>query len=381
MESKFKVGSELKVEVLRVSAGGGRGVAKEEGLVLFIPNTAPGDVAKVRLTKLKKSFAEAELIELIEPSEARIEPACPFFEDCGGCTLQMLKMSEQHRQKEGFLSFALGSVFKGEDGGEEVSGKIEAIQGSAKAFRYRNRIQLHQEGKALGFYKKGSHKLVRIDDCLITDERITAKFPELKRQNRKRRVELAVTQGGMVVRSEKRLEPEQALFSQVNADLNKVLIKYVLSEAGEIKDLKRIQDLYCGSGNFSFPLAKEFKETAVTGVELSRSSVEAAKEKNTLENLKFIVADVSAYLKKNKGRAESVDLVLIDPPRKGMSKEVVEALLKSEPKNIFYISCNLASATRDLKILSEKYKLVKAKPFDMFPQTDHLESFIRLELK
>lgn len=372
---EFAVGKELKIDILRVSAGGGRGVAKEGGFVIFVPDTAPGDVVRVKITSLKKSFAEAEMVEMIQPSEHRIEPACPVFKDCGGCTLQMIKMSEQHRQKEGFLKFALGSVYRD----EEIN--IEPIQGSAKAFRYRNRIQLHQEGKALGFYKKGSHRLVRIDDCLITDERIISKFPELKRQNRKRRVELAVTQGGMVLRSEKKLEAGQALFSQVNADLNKVLIRYVLDEAKTIPDVKIIQDLYCGSGNFTFPFAKEFEEAAIVGVELSKSSVLLAKEKNIFNNLKFIASDVAAYLKKAKKKENVADLVLVDPPRKGMAKEVVESLLAAEPKNIFYISCNLASATRDLRILSDKYKMVKAKPFDMFPQTDHLESFFRLELK
>ncbi len=369
------VGDEFDVEILRVSSGGGRGVAKHEGLVVFIPNTAPGDLVRVKVTKAQKSFVEAEMVELKTPSGARIDPVCPVFEECGGCTLQMLKMSEQHRQKEGFLDFAIKSSFRAQDGIEEF--KAEPIQGSAKALRYRNRIQLHQQGKHLGFYKKGSHKLVRINDCLITDERIIAKFPELKRQNRKRRVEIAVSQGGQVVRSEKALGPEQALFSQVNTELNKVLIKYVLDEAKTIEKLEYIQDLYCGSGNFSFPFAKEFVGSKITGVELSKASVAMAKEKNVLENLKFIAADVAKYLKKV-GKA---DLILVDPPRKGMDKSVVESLLASEVKNVFYISCNLASATRDLKLLSAKYKLVKAKPFDMFPQTDHLESFFRLELK
>jgi len=376
-EAMFKVGDEIEVEVLRVSSGGGRGVSKKNDFVIFTPNTAPGDEALIKITKVQKSFAEAELVSLIKPSEHRMEPACPVFEECGGCTLQMLKMSEQHNQKEGFLDFAVKSAFRDQED-EYVQ---EPIQGSAKAFRYRNRIQLHQEGKRLGFHKKGSNKLVRIDDCLITDERIIAKFPELKRQNRKRRVEIAVSQGGQVVRNEKALGPEQALFSQVNEGLNKVLTKYIMDEAASISELSYIQDLYCGSGNFSFPFAKAFPDSRVTGVELSKASIEVAKEKNVLPNLKFIAADVSTYLKKIGKGNKKADLLLVDPPRKGMEKSVVEAILQSEVKNIFYISCNLSSGARDLKTLSAKYKLIKAKPFDMFPQTDHVESFFRLELK
>ncbi len=372
----LSVGDEIEVEILRVSSGGGRGVSKHEGIVIFTPNTAPEDVARVQITKVKKSFAEAVLVEVISPSPHRMEPPCPVFEDCGGCTLQMLKISEQHKQKEGFLEFAVNSVFKN----QKTAFSILPIQGSQKAFRYRNRIQLHQEGKRLGFYKKGSHKLVRIDDCLITDERITAKFKDLKVQNRKRRIEIAVTKAGQIVKSEKALGPEQALFSQVNESLNKVLIQFVIDEAKKLQDLMYIQDLYCGSGNFSFPFAKSFENAKVTGVELSKASVQMANERNVLDNLKFIASDVSKYLKRISKNNKKADLILVDPPRKGMDKSVVDEILKSEVRDVFYISCDLSSATRDLRILSEKYDLVLAKPFDMFPQTDHLESFFRLQL-
>ncbi len=371
----FMIGDEFDTEVLRVSANGGRGVAKHEGLVVFIPNTAPGDLVKVKVTKVQKNFIEAKMIKLKKPSKSRITPACPVFEECGGCSLQMLKISEQHRQKEGFLNFTVKSVFKNQKGIKDL--KIEPIKGTPKVFGYRNRIQIHQEGNRLGFYKKGSHKLICIDNCLVADERITAKFPKLKKQNCKRRVEMAVNHCGQVVQSEKSLSIGQTLFSQVNTDLNKALIKYILVEAQSIDRLKYIQDLYCGSGNFSFPFAEKFPDSKVTAVELNKASVQTAKEKNVLKNLEFIATDVSKYLK----TARKADLILVDPPRKGMVKDVVKVLLVLNVENIFYISCDLSSAARDLRLLSAKYKLLKAKPFDMFPQTEHLESFFRLKLK
>jgi 23S rRNA (uracil1939-C5)-methyltransferase len=366
-----QIGKTYELEVLRLSTGGGRGVGKIEGLVVFTPHTAPGERVRVRLLKLKKNYAEAELVEVLSPSPERIEPPCPVFEDCGGCSLQMLKISEQHRQKEGFLKHTVQRVFG--DSGYEV----ESIQGSKKAFRYRNRIQLHQEGRALGFYKKGSHSLVRIDDCLITDERITKIFPDLKKQGRKRRLELAVTTGGQVVKSEQKLGPEEALFSQVNTEVNKTLVAYVVEKMKKLSGLENIYDLYCGAGNFSFPLASAFPDSSIVGVELSKRSVEEAKIKNQNANLSFVAKDVAKFLNK----VESADFVLLDPPRKGLSKEVVESLNLLKPKHIFYVSCDLGSAGRDLQLLSQHYALKKAKPFDMFPQTDHLESFYHLELK
>lgn len=367
-----EVGEVLNLEVLRISSGGGRGVSKHMGLVVFTPLTVPGDKIRAKVTKVKKSFCEAELVEVLKASPERISPSCPVFKDCGGCSLQMMSYEEQLKQKEGFLDFALRRTFK------EQSLKVENIEPSPKQMRYRNRIQVHQVGDKVGFFKKRTHSLVDFKDCLITDQKITEHFEVLKRKKQKKRFELALDKEGRLRVSDQKLSAEESLFSQVNTELNVILIDYVMAEAKNIENLKTIFDLYAGSGNFSFPLAQSFSEAKVEAVELSVKSVEKANELNRLKNLKFKAEDVALFLKQNK---EAADLVLLDPPRKGFSSEVTESLLQSKPKHIFYISCNLASATRDLELLSEDYELVKAKPFDMFPQTDHLESFFHLKLK
>lgn len=371
-QQKPDVGDHVELDVLRLSSGGGRGVAKLSGLVVFVPLSAPGDLIRAKITKVNKSFLEAELVEVIKPGESRVAPPCPVFESCGGCSLQMISYKEQLKQKEGFLDFALSRLFKDQD---FVRDQIEP---SPKEFRYRNRIQVHQEGLKLGFFKKKSNTLVDFKDCLITDERITSHFAEITKTPGKRRVELALNTKNEVVLREQKLDPGETLFAQVNTQMNEILINCVLDTVSAIGRRDYIYDLYSGAGNFSFPLAQKYPKAQITAVELSTASVKKAEARNELSNLRFKAQDVAKFLKHQTQRA---DLVLLDPPRKGLSKEVVQNLLLSKPRHIFYVSCNLSSVSRDLEILSQTYKLKKVKAFDMFPQTDHMETFFHLELK
>lgn len=359
----------IELEILRVSSGGGRGVARHLNLVVFVPLTAPGDQIKARVTKVKKSFLEAELVEVLQPSEHRIAPLCPIFKSCGGCSLQMITYQEQLNQKEGFLDFSLSRLFK------DQTYIRESIEPSPKEFRYRNRIQVHQRGDQLGFFKKKSNSLVSFQDCLITDERITEAFSEVTQKRKDRRVELALNTVGDVVVREQKLAPTESLFAQVNTEMNALLIDYVMKQVLELGSLINIFDLYAGAGNFSFPLAELNPKSQITAVELSAASVKLASSQNTLGNLKFKAQDVAKFLKHSQTAA---DLVLLDPPRKGLSSDVVKSILIAQPKNIFYISCNLASVTRDLGMLKDMYNLKRVKAFDMFPQTDHMETFFHL---
>lgn len=375
--SKPEKGQHIQLKIDRLSSGGGRGVGRYKNLVVFVPLTAPGDEVKVEITKVKKSFLEAKIVEFTQPSSNRLEPPCPVFESCGGCSLQMLNYSEQLKEKEGFLDFALKRLVE-----EETNFVREPIEPSPKKLRYRNRIQVHQKGQEIGFFKKQSHSLVSLEDCLITDKRITDTFKSLSKENTNRRVELALNKKGDVVQAEGKLGPKEALFAQVNTELNSILVDYVLKQAKSLGNMKSVFDLYSGSGNFSFPLAQIFPKASVTGVELSEASVEVAKKQSSVSNLTFHAKDVAVFLRDFLTQnSNKVDLVLLDPPRQGLSKEVVSALLAFKPKNIFYISCDLASATRDIELLKQGFVLKRAKAFDMFPQTDHLESFFHLALK
>ena len=363
-------GDLLELDILKITPNGGRGLARHEGFVVFVPFTVPGDRVKVRITKVKKSFAEARLEEVITPSKIRITPECRYFGECGGCTLQMTPVQEQEKIKSGFIEDMLFKLQVDKDG------VLKPLVSSKKVFRYRNRIQLHQSGDKLGYFQKKSHRLIPIEDCLIADERITEEFERLRSENKKRRFEVALTKEGVVVTRDKSSKnPKKTLFSQVNEDVNQRMLDNLedLIRSKSWKE-KRALDLYAGSGNFSSILLKYFQE--VTAVEMSKSSIKTAKE--SLKGVKFVCDSVESYLSKN---SEGFDFVLADPPRFGMDKKAIEFLLKMRPEKIIYISCNPATLERDLKLMLELYRIDQITPFDMFPQTSHVEvvsSLIRL---
>lgn len=388
MESKrFKRGDRLKVKIERLSAGG-RGVARADGLVIFVPGVAPDEKVEIELTAVKKNFAEAQLRHVIVPGPARVFPPCPVANVCGGCNWQHIAYHEQLRQKRLLVAEALRK-FSGFEINEDF---IAETVPSPKQFRYRNRVQLHHSGPRIGFFKRASHEIVDIDDCLITEEKLAAEIPRLKKElahQKKGRVELYLTTTGEPALRKSHVNSDEGgatgpAFSQVNTAQNEQLVRSVLGIFQEIlasdKSQRRIFDLYAGSGNFSFPLAEAFNDVPITAVELNAESIRHANsqlQRSNLGNLSFKEADVEEYLK-SESPAEN-DIVLLDPPRTGCSKEVISILAESAPAHIVYVSCNPVTLARDLRPLHDVgYSLVSVTPFDMFPQTDHVEVLTHL---
>ncbi len=369
----FKSGDELKLKVERLSQGGGKGICRtDDGVVVFVPLVVPEDEIKVKLTKVKKRYAEAELLEVIKPSKHRVEPPCAFFNDCGGCQWQMVSYQEQLNQKSKFLTHEFSRL-----------GFKEGIQvePSDNEYRYRNRIQVHQKKNKLGFLKAKTHSLVSIKDCLIAEEELVAQFPELIKAEKERRLEIAKDESGEIHIYEGGKRPADLnLFSQVNSKQNEKLKTYLIKL---IKDLKpeEVFDLYCGEGNITFPVNSLFKEVKITGVELSKVSVKKAKEKADEENteITFLAKDVLKFLKETN---KSPELIILDPPRDGAGEAVIQEIKRLKPKNIVYVSCDLATLTRDLSVLTnEMYDIKSVQGLDMFPQTYHLETVVKLSLK
>jgi len=389
MESKrFKRGDRLKVKIERLSAGG-RGVARADGLVIFVPGVAPDEEVEIELTAVKKNFAEAQLRHVFNPGPARVFPPCLVANVCGGCNWQHIAYEEQLRQKRLLVAEALRK-FSGFDVSEDFIAETVA---SPKQFRYRNRVQLHHSGPRLGFFKRGSHEIVDIDDCLITEEKLAAEIPRIKKElahQKKGRVELYLTTTGEPALRKSHADPEEAgttgpAFSQVNTAQNEQLVRAVVEIFREILassvSVGQILDLYSGSGNFSFPLAETYQDVSITAVELNSESIRQANDqlqRSNLKNLSFKEADVEEYLK-SESPAEN-DIVLLDPPRTGCSKGVVSILAEKAPAHIVYVSCNPVTLARDLRSLHDVgYSLVSVTPFDMFPQTDHVEVITHLK--
>jgi 23S rRNA (uracil1939-C5)-methyltransferase len=344
-----------------LSYNGGRGVGRHDGMVVFVPGTAPGDRVRVRVTERKPRFMEAELLEILEPSPQRRTPPCPVANRCGGCSWQHVNYAAQVEQKEKILRDSLRRL----KGFEWLP-----FLAAPEEFHYRNRIQLQIQGSRRGFFAKRSRDLVEIEKCWIAEEALNKKLSQLTAAEtaNTRRLELALTQsGGIAVHSGERA-PEEALFSQVNRAQNEILKRRVLELIAGAPEW--IMDLYAGSGNITLPLAQKYPEVPVTGVELSRDSVARGKAAN--EKIEWIAGDVGRALTKlepRKGRG----LIVLDPPRPGCDQAVIEQVLRHRPAQIIYVSCNPTTFARDAERLAPGYLLECVQGLDMFPQTEHVE--------
>lgn len=375
--AKPQRGDKLKLHIERLSVGG-RGVGRAEDLVVFVPDTCPDEDVEIEITSAKKNFAEARVLTVTTPGPTRVTPPCPVAGICGGCNWQHVSYDGQLEQKRMLVRDSLRK-FSGFDVSKDEA--VQAVVASPRPLRYRNRVQFHHAGGKLGYYKRGSHDLVAIDDCPISEEPIAESIPSLRAKFAGQppgRVEVFVDDQERVqtrVAGEPTEEDEGGLsfaFAQVNTQQNRNLISLVVSEL-----MKRfmdeppteIFDLYAGSGNLTFPLKKAFPSARTTAVELNRESVERGRAKGP--DIRWVQSDVGAFLREN----AVGDVVVIDPPRAGCEAEVAQALAASNAKVFVYVSCHPVTLARDLKFFKDAgWKLESVQPLDMFPQTDHVET-------
>lgn len=422
----------LQIDAL---AYGGNGIGRQEdGRAVFVPYSVPGDQLLWRSVKVKKRHIEAELVELIQPGDGRCEPACPVFGRCGGCQWQQLTYPRQLNWKQHFLADAL------ERHADLTGVAFLPAVASTDPWNYRNRAQFKcyvtAEGPLIGFYRRGSHHVIPINHCPILRPEINQsldflqqllkasahpdKLPQLdvavgddgavrivchhigpaERGWQTRAISLADERNfGLFLQQGRkstllRLSGPEDLqlqvdrppitlgfgpggFAQVNSEQNRKLVDAVVALAA-LRGNERVLDLFCGMGNFSLPLAR--RSSRLTGVENYPDSIARAKANarlNQIDNVEFLVADAAAFM----ATAElQYDLVLLDPPRVGAGREVVQALLRLSPERIIYISCDPITLARDLApLLQQSYRVVSSQVFDLFPQTYHLESVTLLE--
>lgn len=370
----------IEIDIEKLSFGGD-GIGRHEGLVYFVPYSAPGDRLKIKVIEKKKNFARAEIVEILKPSLHRIQAPCPVFGRCGGCTWQHVSYEEQLRQKQQIVEDQLKRVLTSKT-------QVLPIVPSPKPFRYRNRIQLKFDGKNLGFFARQSHEIVDINDCPITEEPVAQKIPELraelfsKKSKAVPKIEVLRTPDNKIETVFEDSPFEGVGFSQVNTLQNENLLSTVRDW---IKNLQFdvFYDLYAGAGNFTFPLMRDFPQSRFVAAELSEKSVSQAQSLIRNQNLspqkiKFYLADVELFLKRNELAQQSI--VLIDPPRGGCSENTIRSLAHQKIQKIFYISCNPSALARDLERLraAGNWIPLKVQPFDMFPQTDHVETLVEL---
>ncbi|MEE9911793.1 MAG: class I SAM-dependent RNA methyltransferase [Deltaproteobacteria bacterium] len=379
----------LQVEIESV-AFGGHGVGRADGLVVFVPFTVTGDVVEVEVAERKKKFARGRLLKVIEPSPHRTEPLCRYFGRCGGCSYQHIEYTYQlvMKQKQVNETFSRIGGLSQPQAGEVIA--------SPRPYAYRGKAELHAAkaaaGFKLGFMDVSGGKLVDIESCDIMDETINGQIRETRARGmfRSGGDDLTFWSGppadrGQAVRrmvkNREWLIPRTGFF-QANLYLTDRMVDEVCALAGA-KKRESILDACCGSGLFSIFLAPFAGR--LRGIEINEESVRYARinaEKQGIRNADFIHGDVEAVLGDMARKGETVDLMILDPPRTGLSPAALAAVSGVKAQEIIYVSCNPATQARDVKTLGEQgYDLQSLQPLDMFPQTEHVETIGLLRRK
>lgn len=384
-----KLGDIIELEIEKIIFGG-QGLARHNKVVIFVPFSAPGDRLKVRIKNLEKNFLEAEIVEILRPGPHRQTAPCQYFGRCGGCNLQHITTEEQLTQKQAILRDNLDKFFaKKNNFSSRLDEVLRSIIPSPKNLRYRNRIQPNLKGGRVGFFARESHDLVAIDDCLICEEPLTVPLRELAQQKNRAdgRYELQLQSDLSVETIPMDVGYEGFGFAQVNRFQNAQLIEHVLNIC-QVHPEGRVIDLYSGAGNFSFPLAEKFKNPLIAA-ELSERLVQkfnrSIQDRNRSKQIQTFCADVELFLKRF--ALKPTDVVVLDPPRAGASEGTLQSLAQSGVRQIIYISCDPAALSRDLDRLFQfstkaglKYNIASIQPFEMFPQTDHMETILDLRI-
>jgi len=388
---KYTSGQTIDVEIKKIVPRGlGLGFAKD--LTVFVPLAAAGDKLRVRLTQVKGGTAFADILDVIEPSLGRTDPPCRYFGVCGGCDFQHLKYSEQLAGKAAMLQDSLQRIGK-----IDYKKEIEIFP-SPEQFGYRSRAIWHADPreKTLGYFKRGSHDVVDIESCPIITPDLNKTLQDL-RQNidwetfseARVAIEAASAGGEISVYSNELIEPTNEIefysggekyrynarsFFQANHYLIAELVNAVV---GGIEG-RCAFDLYCGVGLFTIPLARKFER--VYGVEGNLDAVEFAKlnaEAAEIDNANFIAESVDGFLESTTG--DELDLIVLDPPRSGTEKGTIARIIELSPEVISFVACDPSVLARDLSLLlSGGYHIDSVKLFDLFPQTHHVETVVRL---
>jgi 23S rRNA (uracil1939-C5)-methyltransferase len=375
----------------------GYGLGFAEGLTVFVSLASAGDRLRVKINQQKGKTAFAEIVEIIEPSPDRIKPPCVYFGRCGGCDFQQLNYAAQLRAKAGIVLDCLTRIGK-----IDFKGEIEII-GSPRPFGYRSRAQWHMDTRRrrIGYFRRNSHDVIDVETCpIITDElqktltglRESAEWESFWSE----RVEIEAAGSGaqVSVYSSEIVEPTAEISFQLDENRyfydaqsffqgNLLLIDALVETALKDAEGKLALDLYCGVGLFTLPLARKFEK--VFGVEANEKAIESARkniEHARLEAAEVFAESVGEWLRENYGKLTGVDFILLDPPRAGTEREVIENLLKIRPPHISYVSCEPSTLARDLRLLCDgAYEIQSITALDLFPQTHHVETVVHLKLK
>jgi tRNA/tmRNA/rRNA uracil-C5-methylase (TrmA/RlmC/RlmD family) len=340
-------------------------------MVVFVPFVLVGEVVEVEITGVKKNFARAKLLRVVQPSPERVEPACRYFGQCGGCQYQHVDYATQLRLKHKQIA----DLFQRIGGFDQA--RIAPVIPCPRPYGYRNRIMIRSQWNKpeqklnIGFVRWDCGLVEDIEECKIAE-------PVLNEEIRRVRAHPPPKGGIKVVL---RVPPEDwdvppDSFFQNNFFL---LPKLVETVRGFLRDsgARHLADLYCGVGFFGIELADAIE--SFVGAEYDQRAIQSARRNavaRKISNGEFIASAVESVLPELLKRfSPQATTVLLDPPRKGCLPQTLKLLRETKPAQVIYVSCHPATMARDLNILCGNgvFELARVQPLDMFPQTQHVE--------
>ncbi len=386
----------------------GRGIAYVGDKITFVPNTIPGDTVAITITKENKKYNIAKVDKYIKLSSRRVKPKCPYFDICGGCTLQSISYEDTINYKYNKVK----NLFK--------KNNIDinpTIIKNPSPFNYRNKISLKVVDKKIGFYEENTHNIVEIKECIIASPAINKTIPLISefniingsitiRSNKNDEILIIIESNdklnininylktqiklvGIVINNETfygdnfLIENVNDYFYKISYDsffqVNPYVASILFNEVSKrINEEDTVLDLYCGVGTLSLNAARA-KE--VIGVEIVENAILNAifnARINKIDNVKFILNDSTKVVSKLNKKFSKV---IVDPPRSGLTKTIIENILSINPEEIIYVSCDPATLVRDILLFIDKYSVSEAIIFDMFSYTYHVETMIILKRK
>jgi len=412
-------------------AFGGKGIARVDGFAVFVDHAVPLDLVSIRIIKKKKNFANGRIIELLEPSPYRINPPCKFSGLCGGCKWQFLKYDKQISYKQQHVAESLKHI------GFVENAVVHPTIPSELIFGYRNKMEFScsdrrwllpdemgldvETGFAIGLHVPGTfYKVLDIRRCLLQPDLGNLILDDVG--NFIKNSDLPVyglrTHVGFwrflmlrhsafydqwmvnIITADENRDKVQPLadllikkydkigsyefeisansFFQTNTFGAKRLYETVKNFA-ELTGKETVIDLYSGTGTIPICISDSVKE--VIGIEIIESAVKDAENNcvnNNISNCRFICGNIINCLEQITKRP---DVMIIDPPRSGMHKDVVKQIIDMAPDRIVYVSCNPATLARDIFMMKDIYHVIEVQPVDMFPHTYHIESVAKLKRK
>lgn len=376
----------------------GRGLSRTDGFVVFVDGVIADEVVLARITKRHKNFAEAELIEVLEPSPHRVSPICPLYGRCGGCRYQHMTYAEEvqtkHSQLAGFFSHAMRN---------EPPVSLRDPVRSPLELGYRNKINLHGatygEKSFLGYYAMDNTTLLDVESCPLAINELNKRLSEIRADEDSFKT-ATNTRASLMLRYTPHdgalnwsgtdtdqlitetlpfgdIQVQCSGFFQVNPSVTPLLTEQVMKLLKEISP-ENLLDLYCGCGLFSIAGALA-GVPRITGLEINRGAIAAARlnaKKHGLTGIDFVRDSVEHGLPpafRSLNAAQTA--VLVDPPRRGLEKTILKSITETKPAHMIYISCAADTMARDTSFLQKAgYRIIFSQLFDMFPRTSYFES-------